>query len=469
MTLAVEQAAARLDSITVNVIIALVALTGFMIGTDLSLVSVALPTIGQTLPIAPSLLPWVVTVTSLGLGGFLIVGGRASDAYGQRPVFLSGVALFGVASLLAAAAASFAVLVMARGVEGIGAALMAPSSFSMINTLLPQGALRRRALGAYGIMQGVALVIGPFLGGALTSAVGWRGVFLVMPPVAAISFLLGWRYIPAPARRQEIGSDLIGIALVIVTPALVMLSLSFLEHDGGASHRVLATMAAGVVAAILFLLIETRVKTPLMPPAIFRYQNMKGASVATLSSIAMGSAFFMTSNMYLQKGLHFSPYATGLGLLPFGCATIIGGQLCPFGLKRWSSRTVVLCALGLVMTGLVLLIRVPDQASYLRNFLPGTEITQIGPVISMVALMAMATASVPAAEQGAAAAIIMTAQQVGLPIGIAIVMTIMTSIGGMMGFRSAYLACMVLAAITAAIVLLFTTAKSAAPGRATGI
>jgi MFS family permease len=446
----------EISTLQIAVVTIVVALAGFIFSSDLALAGIALPAIGRSLHLAPAQLSWVITATSLGFGAFLIVGGRASDAYGQRSVCLFGIALFSLASLLAAILTNFAMFLAARALQGVGAAMIAPSSFSMINTILPPGPARNRALGAFAVVQGISLLLAPFIGGAVTSAFGGRSIFLILPPVGAICLLLGWKFVPPPSRTTKIAVDPLGIALVILAPVLIMLSMSLLEHEGWTSSRGIALLGTGVTCALILFVLESRVRAPLMPPALFRYPNVAGGSVAMLLVIVSGSMIFITSNMFLQKGLGLSPYIAGLGMVPYGVISVASGRLCPLGLKRWSARTVVVFGLALEIAGCLWMSQVPDHSTYWANFIPGTLVAQLGPIMVMVSLLAMATSSVPEADQGGATAIALTAQQIGVSLGVAIAMTILGAVSGMEGFRLTYLTNAGIAALTVVFVLLCT-------------
>jgi MFS family permease len=224
---------ARADS-GYRLVIFLVGLTQLIITTDFSIVAVALPSIGRQLHIAPEALSWVISAAALTGGGFLILAGRAADILGQRLCLVIGLVLFAAGSLGAALSPDLPVLIVARAVEGVGAAILGPANFSLINTLVPEGAPRRQAMGLFGVMQGLSLVIGLMIGGYMTTHLGWRSVFLLNPVIALFALFIVVRAVPAPAPQanQDRGIDWLGAGLIVIGTALVLLAVSMMGREG---------------------------------------------------------------------------------------------------------------------------------------------------------------------------------------------------------------------------------------------
>ncbi|MEO8811903.1 MAG: MFS transporter [Caulobacteraceae bacterium] len=414
-----------------RLVILLVGLTQLVITTDFSILTVALPSIGRSLRLAPSLLSLVISAGALTGAGFLILAGRAADIFGQRRCMLTGLTVFAAGSLMAALAPGFAVLIAARALQGLGGAILAPANFSLINTLVPEGAPRHRALGVFGIMQGLSLIVGLLLGGALTTRFGWRADFLLNPPIVAAAIALTLRAVPPVARKigAEASIDTLGAVLISAGTACLLVAISLAGRLGAGSAVAWALLATSLAAFAAFWVVEGRVARPLAPPSLFRRRNFAAATAVGGLHLAGVGGLFVLISLYMQTGLHLSAFASGLGMMPYAASVILAGQIAPAAMARFPRRTVVWFGFAIYLAGLVLLAANSGRGSYMTAVAPWSVICAFGSLLSFVALMGEATADVPADQQGVASAILFTVQQIGVPLGAAVALSVLASGG----------------------------------------
>lgn len=423
-------------------VVFLIGLTQLIITTDFSIVAVALPSIGAQLRLAPSALAWVISAAALSGGGFLILAGRAADLLGQRACMLVGLTLFASGSLGAALAPNLPPLIAARVLQGLGGAILAPANFSLINTLVPEGPPRRQAMGVFGLMQGVSLVIGLLIGGALTTHFGWRAVFLLNLPIALLAIAITLRAVPPRQGRSSTPDmDWLGALLIVAGMTLVLLGVSGLGREGMTAGRPLALLVAGIVGFILFFVVERQVAAPLAPPSMFGRRNFTGAAIILLIHLAGIGGVFVLLSLYMQTGLKMSAMRSGLGMMPYAAAVMAAGQAAPWLMARLSHRSIAFATLALYSLGLGLLALLSQQPNYWIAVALGGVITAFGATTAFMALMADATSDIPHAQQGAASAVLFTAQQIGIPLGATIALSVLgvASRGGLLAFKDAYL------------------------------
>jgi len=416
----------------------LIGLSQLIVTTDFSIVGVALPSIGRDLAVAADLLSWVVAATSLALAGFLIPSGRAADMFGQRRCIELGAALFAGASLLCALAPGIGWLIAARAVLGFGAAILAPASLSLIHTLLPEGPVRNRALGLLGTMQGFSLAIGLVIGGAVTSAFGWRAIFLVNLPPILLIVVLARRVIPAvTVRSVKQALDVPGAVLVGLGPSSVLASISMLNRRGWDYAPGLIMLATATATLALFFFVERRVKAPLLPPRLFTFRNVLGGNLATLFLMGAIAGMFVLMSLLVQQRYGLTALSGGLAMMPYAAAVAFGGKVVSLGMTRATLKTNALGGIVLQIVAFALLCGAVPSVNYMAGVMPGMICGGIGNAIAFVALMAVATEAVPRQEQGVASGALLAAQQLGVAIGVAIVLMGLSSGGFTGGFLTA--------------------------------
>ncbi len=405
--------------------LAIVCAAFFMTVLDVSIVNVALPSIGKALHFTPANLQWVITAYAITFGGFLLLGGRAADLLGRRRVFYVGVMVFTVASFLCGLAWSEGVLIGARALQGLGAAIISPAALSIITTSFEEGPERNKALGIWGAIGGSGAAVGVLAGGLLTKYLGWEWIFFVNVPVGALALLLAPRYVRESRSDREQTPDIAGAVTITTGLALLVYSVSEAPNRGWTSGTTIALLAISVVLLIGFLVVESRVKDPLMPFHIFRVSTVAGANVAGLLLGAVVFANFFLLTLYVQNVLHWSPLKTGLTFIATAGSAILWAGVAQALVTRIGAKKVM--ALGFLGTiaGLLWYTQIPVHASYASNLLPGYLLIGFALPFSFIPVSIAALAGVEQHEAGLASGLINTAQQVGGAIGVAVTSSVL--------------------------------------------
>ncbi|MCK9896239.1 MFS transporter [Frankia sp. AgB32] len=410
--------------------LALLAFAEFMIAIDYNIVYVALPDIGKELDFSSQSLQWVVSAYAVTFGGLLLLGGRAADRLGARPVFITAVVIYGLSSLVGGLADAPWLLITARAVQGVGGALLFPTILTVINTAFPAGAERAKALAAWGAAGGGGLAAGALAGGLLTNYLGWEWVFFVNVPVAAIIAALAPRLLPADAPRTDryAGFDVGGGLLATAGVALVVFGLVSGPDAGWLSVRATGTIIVGAVLLAAFAALELRLRTPLLPPRLLRYRSLTTAVLAVFvfSGTLSGEYYLFTT--YLQGILGFSPLKAGLSFLPLTVISMAGaGPIATAAARRLGYGATL--ALSLLLCGIGIALLVPAMStdgSYLA-LLPGIAVWGVGGGIAFTVCFAAAGLGVAVEEQGVANAVASTSQQVGSAVGLAVIVAVANS------------------------------------------
>jgi MFS family permease len=410
-------------------VIALIALGQVILAIDFCISSIGLASIGRDLAVGPGTLAWVVTIFSLTYGGFLILGGRIADLFGHRRACILGLILFGGGSLLAASSTSIQMLIAVRAIEGLGGALLTPTSFSLINVMLPDGPIRHRAYSVFGVTQGLSYIIGLFGGGALISHFGWRSGFLLNIPAIVIAIVLAWRQIPLPdpnAARPKV--DIAGAILITAGMGLLMFALSAVGRHGLISIEALVPLAAGIAAIVALVVVESNIEHPLVALSVFRYPNLVGADLACIAMIAGGSSVFVLLPTFLQRTFHFSPDVTGFVLIPYCVAVMAGGQVAGLAMSRFTLRQCVGGGIALfVGATLAFCLAWGGWNNFWFIMLPAMIVAAFGATAASLPIMALSTGQVAARDQGLASAVLMTCQQIGVSLGVSIVFAVIAT------------------------------------------
>ncbi len=412
-----------------NLALALLAMTQFVVVIDASIVNVALPSIGRALHFSQDNLTWVVNAYTLTFGGFLLLGGRLADLMGRRRMFMLGLVVFSIASLLGGLAQSEAWLIAARAVQGLGAAIVSPAALSIITTTFSEGAERNRALGVWGSVAGAGGAAGVLLGGVLTSGLSWRWVLFVNVPIGVICVLLSPRVLQESRSEAETRSfDIPGAIAVTAGLALLVYALVNAVNAGWGSTETLLLIAGAVVLLAAFLAIELRSRAPLMPFSIFRLRTLRGAdTVALLIGMSLFSMFFFIS-LYMQQVLHYSALRAGLSYLPLAVAIILSAGVASVGVTRFGFKPILFVGLLFVAGGLYWFSRVPGTGgTFAADVLGPSILAAIGLGLSFVPVTIAAVTGTRPQEAGLASGLVNTAQQIGGALGLAILATIANS------------------------------------------
>ena len=392
---------------------------------DLSITQVALPSIQRELALPAATLQWVATGYALTYGGFLLLGGRAADLYGRRRLFLGGLVLFGVMSLAAGLAPGAGLLVAARGVQGVGAALTVPAAVSIIATTFAEGAARNRALGVFAASASAGFSVGLVLGGVLTDLLGWRWIFLVKVPIVALVLLAAVRALPGdpPPQGGRRAIDLAGAVTGTAGVLLLVLAVSQAAEPAMGTGLPVAAGVAAVALLVAFVVVERRAADPLIPRGLFRNRTVRSADLASLTVLAAPFGFSFVATLYLQEVLGWGPLGAGLALLPGAVLSIVVSRWVAPGLvDRAGLRTAGVTGLLLVAAGFALLLRLGPDTGYATGLLPAVVVCfGLGMGIAYPVFTIAAVSGVDAPEQGVAAGVQSTALQVGGGLGLALV------------------------------------------------
>jgi EmrB/QacA subfamily drug resistance transporter len=405
-----------------------IATAQLMVVLDATIVNVALPDIQQALGFSGSGLEWVVNAYALTFGGLLLLGGRAGDLLGRRRVFIAGIILFSVASLLGGFATTQAWLLTARAVQGVGAAIVAPTALSLVTTTFPEGPPRNRAMGVYAAMSIAGAAVGLIAGGLLTTYLSWRWVFFVNVPIGVAVMLAAPRVLSESARHRG-RFDLPGaITGTVGLAALVYGLTSAATTPNGVSHwgdtKVVASLTAAVLLLVSFVLIEWRSKHALMPLRIFNNRNRTGAFLIMLciGTAMFGMFFFLT--VFVQNVWGYSALRTGIAYLPM-VATImamagVSAQLVP----RIGARPLLLAGSAIGAGGMFWLSRINEHSTYVNGLLGPIIVTAIGLGMLFMPVTLIALSKVEDRDAGLASSLLNTGQQVGGSIGLALLGTV---------------------------------------------
>jgi len=400
--------------------LAIVCAAFFMTVLDVSIVNVALPSIGRALDFSRENLQWVITAYAITFGGFLLLGGRAADLLGRRRIFLVGVALFTVASFLCGLAWSEGVLIGARALQGLGAAIISPAALSIIITTFEEGPERNKALGIWGAIGGSGAAVGVLAGGVLTKYFGWEWIFFVNVPVGIAAFLLAPRYVRESHSDRESSFDAGGAVTVTAGLALFVYAISKAPDHGWSSAWTLSRILASLVLLAIFLFIESRVRYPLMPFSIFRVRTLAGANVAGLLLGAVVFANFFILTLYVQNVLGWSALRTGVTFVATAGSAVLWAGVAQALVTRIGAKIVMAIGFVGLTLGMLWYTQIPIHASYASDLLPGYLLVGFALPFSFIPVSIAALAGVEQHEAGLASGLINTAQQIGGAIGVAV-------------------------------------------------
>ncbi len=407
----------------------LLAMTQFVVVIDAAIVNVALPSIGTALHFSRDDLSWVVNAYTLTFGGFLLLGGRLADLMGRRRMFVLGLVLFSLASLAGGLAQSEGWLIVARAVQGLGAAIVSPAALSIITTTFAEGPERNRALGIWGAVAGAGGAAGVLLGGILTSGLSWRWVLFVNVPIGIAAAALAPRIL-AESRAEDgtTSFDLPGAVTVTAGLALLVYAVVDAVNVGWGSTATVLRLAGAALLIAAFLVIETRQSQPLMPFSIFRLRTLRGANiVGLLIGMSLFSMFFFIS-LYLQNVMHYSPIKTGISYLPLAVGIILSAGVAAQLVNRFGFKLPLIAGLLLIASGLLWFSQVPGTGgSYVTDVLGPSLLAAVGLGFSFVPVTIAAVTGTKPHESGLASGLINTSQQVGGALGLAILATVANS------------------------------------------
>jgi EmrB/QacA subfamily drug resistance transporter len=399
----------------------------FMVVLDIAIVNVALPSIKVDLGFSQENLQWVISAYALVFGGFLLLGGRAADVLGRRRIFLGGLVVFTLASLLAGLAWSEGSLIGARALQGLGAAIISPAALSILSTTFAEGRERNIALGVWGAVGGFGAAAGVLLGGVLTDALSWEWIFFVNVPVGAAAFALAPLLLGESRDARVKRFDLPGAVLVTGGLSLLVYAITQAGRQGWLAGETLAFFAVALALLVGFVAWERRHAEPLMRFGIFRIRTVTGANVAGFIMGTAMFAMFLMLTLYMQQVLGYSAMKTGVSYLAVAGTAILWSAVAAQLVTRVGVKPVLVIGLTTLTAGLVYFTQVSVGGSYLGDLLPGFLLIGVGIGFSFVPISIAALAGVQASEAGLASGLINTSQQIGGALGIAALSTIANS------------------------------------------
>ena len=414
------------------VVLALALAAQILVVLDISVVNTALPSIGRDLHLAGSDMQWVVTAYLMMSGGGLLFGGRIADLLSRKTVFLTGLAVFTIASIVSGFADGAAELMTARGAQGLSAALMTPAALSIIMTTY-SGAQRRTGLALWGAVGSLGVAAGVLLGGALTTWAGWQTIFWINAPIGAVALVVGIKVIPA-VRTPRVSwnqFDLAGAATVIGSLVALIFALGATEQHGWLSARVLLALTGSALLAVAFILMERRAASPLVPPHTWKVKSLVSGTTVMLgvTGILVGTVFL--TSIFVQTVMGYSAIRAGLAFVPFALAITVGTMLAKHALAHGTPRAIAAVGLLMVAGGAVLLAQASAGAGFAANVLPGLCTIGLGVGMVFVPVSVTAMAGIPPQHAGMASGFLMTGHEIGAALGVAILSAVASSAGSL--------------------------------------
>ncbi len=446
----IETAAPPTSARRQGLVLGLACAATAMVGLDIAIVNVALPSIQRDLGVSQSSVQWVIVAYSLLLGGFLLVGGRMTDLLGRRRILLAGLGLFTAASLLAGMAQHGSVLITARGLQGLGGALVTPAALSLLAVTFREGQERNRALGIFGAVGGIAGTLGVVASGLIAAGPGWRWAFFINVPAGLVLIALAVTYLPADESRSRSGRlEVMGASTATGGLLTFVYALHHASTHGWTSASALALFVTAGVLMALFVLIEKRSPAPLVPASALRNRTLVAANLTGLLAFGAFFSFIFLGSLLMQQELGYTPTQTGLAWLATTTTVFVTASAAGRLAAAVSVRRLLVMGLALLTVGMVLLTRVSADADYATDLLPAFLLAGLGFGLCEPSLQIGALSGVTESESGLASGLIETMREIGGAAGVAAVATVLVAGTGLTGFHTAFAAIGVLAGLAA--------------------
>ncbi len=398
----------------------------FLDGLDVSMVGVALPSIGADLHLSTMTLQWIISGYVLGYGGLLLLGGRTADLLGRRKVLLAALAVFAAASLAGGLVDSGPLLIATRFIKGLAAAFTAPTGLSIITTTFSEGRARNKALSIYTLFGASGFSSGLIFGGLMTG-IGWRWTFLLPAPIALVALLSGLALIPRDRSTATGGYDIAGAATSTAAMLLLVYTVVSAPHVGWIQPRTLISLAAVVALFAMFLRVERRVAHPLVRLGVLRSGSLIRANVAIVGLFGSFAAFQFIVTLYLQSALHWRPLQLALALLPAGLLVAFSAPWAGWLINRFGTPRLIVAGLAAMTTGYVLFWRIDTHPVYAAVMLPTVVLLGVGFALAFPSINVQATSGIADHEQGLAAGLVQTSGQVGAALVLAVTTAIIST------------------------------------------
>lgn len=397
----------------------------FLVVLDVSVVNVALPSMRTDLGLSTTGLQWVLNAYSIAFAGFMLLGGRAADIFGRKRMFLAGLGVFTAASLAGGLAQEDWQLLAARGVQGLGAAVLAPATLTILTAAVPAGPARTRAIATWAAVGAGGGAAGGLVGGVLTDLLNWRWVLLINVPAGALVLLAAALWVPeSRAKEARRRLDLPGAVLVTAGLAVVAYGIVQTEQAGWGAAATLVPLLGGLLLLAVFLLVEARTKAPLMPLGLFRVRAVSAANAAMLlcGSVSFSMWFFMT--VYAQNVLGYTPLEAGLALIPSSLSVVFGSKLAPLLMRRIGARHVAVLGTLVGAVGFGWQSLMTADGTFLRTILGPGILMMAGAGLAMTPLAALATGSAAPGEAGLVSGLVNTSRTMGGALDLAVLSTV---------------------------------------------
>jgi len=434
----------------------------FMTIVDLTIVNVALPTIGLDLKFSESDLQWVVTAYGLTFGGLLLLGGRAADLLGRRRMFVLGMALFTAASLACALAEDSLFLIIFRAVQGAGAAVVLPAGLSIVLSLFPEGAERNRALGVWGALAAAGATVGLLAGGVLTRFGSWEYIFLLNVPIGLAAIALAYRAVPESRREATTRRyDLLGAAAVTAGLLMLVYAISTAPEEGWGTARTISLLVVSALLMVAFFLIEARVAEPLLPLSMLANRSVSGANIIGFALGGSFYAFLFIGTLYMQQVMGFTALQTGLAWLATSLMSIALAGLSQFLTTKIGAGPIMVIGMAMIAGGIAWTTRVPVDGEFWHHLIGPFILTGAGTAFGFIPISVAGLAGVLEHRAGVASGLLNTAQQIGGALGVAVASTVAAThtttvladgaalpVALTQGFHYAWWACCAIAALS---------------------
>ncbi|QXJ23060.1 MFS transporter [Actinomadura graeca] len=457
MTLITAAPAAERMSSRHKLVLTLLLGAQFMLAIDFSILNVALPVVGEGLGFGLDRLQWIATAFALPAAGFTLLFGRVADLFGRRRMLLTGMALLAAGSLIGGLAASPAILLAGRVLQGLATAIATPAALSLLTTSFPEGPLRTRALGLSGALMSAGFTVGAILGGVLTDLLSWRWAFLINVPVAVAILAVTPAVVGESRSRDASRLDVPGAVTVTGGLLALVYGITSAGARGWDDPAGLGALAAAAVLLVAFGLIERRSPAPLAPPRVLTRRTVTWGNVGGFIAFATETSLVFLMTLYLQQVLGFSPLTTGLALGVLGAGTFAGGVAAPRIMGRLGGRTTLAAGLVLQAAATLALLGLGSTRDGLALMLAATAIGGFGNLVAIVAFMGLATSGLPDGEQGLATGLATMTQQVAITLGIPVMSAVATAgtVSVLGGVHTATLVNAAVAVAGAAVIALF--------------
>jgi EmrB/QacA subfamily drug resistance transporter len=410
-----------------KIILTVLLSASFTLAVDFSILNVALPAIRTSVGFSLQNLQWVATLFALCAAGFTLLSGRVADLFGRRRLFMSGMALLGVASMIGGLATAPWVLLAARTGQGLATAIVTPTALSLITTSFPEGGLRERALGLNGALMAGGFTTGAIVGGILTDVLSWRWAFFINVPVAAAVLLAAPFVLPESRPNERPKLDVPGAVTVTLGLLAIVYGLTRAGATSWSDAQALGAFVFGAACLLLFWGIEKKVAEPLVPVEILKRRSIGWGNFAGILAFATETSLVFILTLYMQRVLGYSPFAAGLSFAVLGLGTVTGGLIAPRIIEKIGNKRTIIGAFIAQAVAHLPLVLLGAQAGWIWLVLPVTYFGGVANLVAIVGFMVTATSGVPDHEQGLVTGLATMSQQIGITLGIPIMSAIATA------------------------------------------